>query len=666
MFPIEHLAKEKGQDRSGLEASLSNDEEIQKEVLKTPNTAICVAKTSQEPLKEGFQRLQDGSILCPLRNRKREIVAHTRIDGEDYERVKDKPLTLLKIYATIRIDGVRHMLSHFLCGFSAGPIKEYINGDTLDNRKSNLRTGARKPQAATRDDVRQVPDMAGFEVSRNGKIYSVQGNELRQFVRLKRDGRERETHVEQLKPVTHIMTDTWQPIEGLPDYEIHYDDKRIRNTTTKDLITAWVYCGTSAKSVDMLYEKTWIEKEHWVAFQETEQARGKFPNLSFDGVFELPPKRRSALLFMKRPDLLPELETGVNVGTLLTKSRKTLKWNPKCGHSYSRAVFRRVEVHSPCVICDPLPHCDDCVKIGTATENWLAVLLRSLPLVQRVDETGHMYNGIDDLVLTLTDGTKRLAQGKTLSKRNGNNFGLSYDQSYPERMLILAVDNERSKFFVSYAQDFKNYKGKNGRGCAGISFGPTSKNFQDKKFNNAAAFAAKVLELLPQALQEHELKAEDRYSANFLVEKQSRERLRTKSESFGFEFVDHKDNISSVDLYINGKSVQHKFSTEKRAVALEWSSLGKNRKRKCVPYSCADGIEIFSFEHSRHLGDFLLIPASVLVEAGFLSNAADGGKVKFSAYDPADLEQHYARYWNNFTIFKKEEKQANKVARVED
>ena len=98
-------------------------------------------KTSYEP--NDFIEYRD-RIEILLYDKNGEECARTKIDKEDYQKIKGKRISILSQnpknnYATLTINGERVFLHHFLFGRKEGMFVDHKNRKHFDNRKNNLR-----------------------------------------------------------------------------------------------------------------------------------------------------------------------------------------------------------------------------------------------------------------------------------------------------------------------------------------------------------------------------------------------------------------------------------------------------------------------------------------------------------------------------------------------
>lgn len=103
------------------------------------------------------------------------------IDNEDYEMVSIHKWHYLKRYhdrpgyASTKIDGKNVSMHKFIMGESDGKVIDHINGDTLDNRKLNLRFCTHQQNLWNRHKRKQTQSKyIGLSKGRNRKKWQVQ------------------------------------------------------------------------------------------------------------------------------------------------------------------------------------------------------------------------------------------------------------------------------------------------------------------------------------------------------------------------------------------------------------------------------------------------------------------------------------------------------------
>lgn len=98
----------------------------------------------------------DGNLI-PLRNREGDIVAYARVDAEDFEALSSRRWRVLDPHAKFTLyaaTGKATSMHRFLMMPAPGLMVDHINGDGLDNRRSNLRLVTPSQNAQNRPSCR--------------------------------------------------------------------------------------------------------------------------------------------------------------------------------------------------------------------------------------------------------------------------------------------------------------------------------------------------------------------------------------------------------------------------------------------------------------------------------------------------------------------------------
>jgi len=128
--------------------------------------------------------MHDDYAECITYDKSFNVNGHVKFDLDDYEKLKDKKIYVCnhngKIYAIISAPQLRKILAHrFVMGvyneeYSIRRVVDHINGDTLDNRKNNLRIcsqGQNMANIRKKGKVTGVNERDGLFIARIMKDY---------------------------------------------------------------------------------------------------------------------------------------------------------------------------------------------------------------------------------------------------------------------------------------------------------------------------------------------------------------------------------------------------------------------------------------------------------------------------------------------------------------
>lgn len=120
--------------------------------------------------------VHDDYAECITYNRDLKPNGKVKFDLDDYEKLKDKKIYLVnhngKVYATISLPKLHKALAHRFVmevnneEYSIKRVVDHINGDTLDNRKANLRICS---QGENMTNIRKKEKIVGVNLLSNGK-----------------------------------------------------------------------------------------------------------------------------------------------------------------------------------------------------------------------------------------------------------------------------------------------------------------------------------------------------------------------------------------------------------------------------------------------------------------------------------------------------------------
>ncbi len=282
-------------------------------------------------------------------------------------------------------------------------------------------------------------------------------------------------------------------------------------------------------------------------------------------------------------------------------------------------------------------------KIEKYVEN-LLVLTSKFSEIERVGNTGDAT----DIIVTLNSGIRKAIQIKSMIFIKNDRYSVGFSQDYPEKMLIVMINETKDKFALVYKGDIKVTN-------LSLSFNYKRAKYKNIMYTDQTIFLEKLLELIPNSCDYTEFVS----SSSTAKEYYSLKRLKQWCIEKKLEFERNETDGNSVDCFINGIPMQHKFKSlnyghtfKIPAVKSAGTLKGKEIKR---PYSIDDPFEYFVVEiggtenePEKYRGYFCFIPKIALSQLGVLKTDTTDGTGDIRLHPPDYPEEHWSKnYWYN-------------------
>src|SRR5205814_29945 len=98
-----------------------------------------IREKKEKLLNEPIKRNDQGIAIIELFNRKKEKVGETMVSDEDYWTIKQYSCNMRKGYVNSTICGKTVTLSRFIMKYDGKDFVDHIDGNRLNNQRSNLR-----------------------------------------------------------------------------------------------------------------------------------------------------------------------------------------------------------------------------------------------------------------------------------------------------------------------------------------------------------------------------------------------------------------------------------------------------------------------------------------------------------------------------------------------
>lgn len=389
---------------------------------------------------------------------------------------------------------------------------------------------------------------------------------------------------------------------------------------------------------------------------------------------------RGTLLFDAFPHLLKELAYAENehlsfdIATLSYASHKQIYWKcPKNIHpAYPAAIHNKTRIEpTSCPMCShdltrkydkntqqesvkewQLQKTNINTLKGDQTELYVMNLLQksnSFLAVQRIGQTGDKA----DLIITLFSGIQKGLQIKTLieDKTIHNRFYINMN-TYPPDMLIVMVNNERTKFALEFQKNIHSKR------LLALNFNNNKSPHQSIMYQNEDQFIKKLCELIPLSVEYTEAVL----SESGKKEAESFQRFSERLKKAGSSFQRNETNSDSIDGFINNiLPVQLKYISTNCVSALTYQmKLQHTICRNNIIAHQPRSIDEIKFEYiiieiggirgdpnpTKWHGWFCVIPTSELVNQGVLKTETQKGKTSLMVCPPDYKKKHWTmKYW---------------------
>lgn len=436
------------------------------------------------------------------------------------------------------------------------------------------------------------------------------------------------------------------------------------------------YCGIHLKTENKLNEE-FINKEVKIipiiikirTEYEIEQ-REKIKNIDINN-----PKNHN-LLFVKYPNMIDIIDfektqtLGIDIFNLTHRSSVKLYWlcvndiTHQSAHTSPSSKFRKERI-TGCKECanDKMRiHDKELVKnirnrvpgseyiestvIGDDTETYILNLLKSTNKYKNVEKIGNL-GGKADIKIEFFDGIITYIQIKTLAKLDENQYRLTTKKKYPDDMLIVAVNRERTHFALDFSKNFKNITG------ITLNYNCEISKYNNIIYENVEFFLQKLCELVPLSAQINKI------SETTQIETLMLNRFENFCLKNNIIFHRNDTNGDAIDGNINNFTFQAKYIGKNKTK----TTYDVNARRSCGklngkyiyrPYDAGDFeyivIEIGGTIDNIDIykGNFCIIPSSELEKRGILKNKEYDGQLTFCICPPDYKKEHWAKkYWNN-------------------
>lgn len=286
--------------------------------------------------------------------------------------------------------------------------------------------------------------------------------------------------------------------------------------------------------------------------------------------------------------------------------------------------------------------------IGDETEIYIENLLlnsNQFSIIDRIGQSG----GKADIIVTLKTGERKCLQIKTLGLyENPDSYYMNNSCKYPDDMLIVMVNRDRTRFALEFAKNITNSK-------LTLTFNYPNAMNADIMFTEEKEFLERMIELIPTSLNYSGFIS----SESIMKEYNSALRLEDWCKVRGYKYKRNITNGTTIDLFINDIPIQAKYRSINKGRAKTYEiHITKcagtlNGKKIPMNYTIDDPFEILVVEvggikddEKKYEGNFCFIPKSALIERKVLRTSIDKGHNSILVCPPDYSKDHWSKnFW---------------------
>ena len=382
------------------------------------------------------------------------------------------------------------------------------------------------------------------------------------------------------------------------------------------------------------------------------------------------------LFINKHPNLVKEwnveMNKDIDIKTISFSSHKKVYWSCEKGHMYLASLNNRTKKKkgggSKCSVCayDLLRVHDKDVlntlrmtynprinttSIGDENENFITNLLLDTNKYKNVKTIGNLGTK-SDVAITHIDNSINYIQIKTLTKNRKNSYYLTNNSKYPDNMLIVMLNKEKTCFALEFSGNIKVKR-------LSLSYDYKKSKYQNIMFTNIEKFTSKLIELIPQSCNTDN-------SSTLSIDKEQISLLRLKKicDNNNLKYEKNKTNGDTIDCFINNFKIQAKFvstnckntatynvTSNKSCGRLKGKQIKRNYEENDFDMIIVEVGGIKDNEN-KYINNFCFIPKDILIEQNILKTTTCKGKKSFSVCQPDYEREHWSKkYWNNISVF---------------